>query len=100
VVKLYKHSFKGWQYQNILGAIVLHRDDKGIFSFRIVDLVNNKGVLWDTPLKKEFDYVADRPFFHTFPVNVSFYQTLQSHHTHTYKAVARLGLANGNFFCR
>lgn len=57
-----------WTYTNIFGAIALVQDkSKGYsFFFRIVDLQNHKGILWEQELGPRFVYRNDSLFFHTF----------------------------------
>ncbi|KAF8472600.1 hypothetical protein BDZ91DRAFT_615807, partial [Kalaharituber pfeilii] len=58
---------KKWQFTGISGAIVFTEDLVGnTFFFKIVDVVGQKGVLWDQELYEGFKYSHDRTFFHTF----------------------------------
>ncbi|KAJ9065672.1 hypothetical protein DSO57_1017078 [Entomophthora muscae] len=70
VVRLYQAhpDPRTWSYTNVIGAIALVQDkSRGHkFFFRIVDLQENKGILWEHELSPNFIYKNDTPFFHTF----------------------------------
>ncbi|KAI8371541.1 uncharacterized protein BYT42DRAFT_616628 [Radiomyces spectabilis] len=57
-----------WTYSNIWGAVALCRDSQKNNSFfiRIVDITYRSGVIWEQELYEGFEYVNDKPFFHTF----------------------------------
>ncbi|KAG0174170.1 hypothetical protein DFQ28_004663 [Apophysomyces sp. BC1034] len=56
-----------WSYTRIWGATAFCKDKKNnSYYIRIIDLENNGGVLWEQELYEDFDYVKDRPFFHSF----------------------------------
>ncbi|CAJ0828746.1 1705_t:CDS:2, partial [Entrophospora sp. SA101] len=55
-----------WTYSNIMGAVAFVFDEnKKSFYFRIVDLTNNRGVVWEHELYSDFQYNQDCPYFHT-----------------------------------
>ncbi|KAI8050814.1 hypothetical protein BDF22DRAFT_734854 [Syncephalis plumigaleata] len=60
-----------WTYTGLMGAIVLLRDQSrnNAFFFRLVDLMNGQGVLWEQELYNDFYYHQDKPFFHTFEID-------------------------------
>ncbi|KAI9591989.1 hypothetical protein BDF19DRAFT_388902, partial [Syncephalis fuscata] len=62
-----------WTYSGLMGAVVLLKDQSrnGAFFFRIVDLLNGQGVLWEQELYKDFYYHQDKPFFHTFETDTA-----------------------------
>lgn len=37
----------------------------------MVDLVGTRGVIWEHELWERFEYFQDRPYFHSFPGDVS-----------------------------
>ncbi|CAG8786950.1 565_t:CDS:2, partial [Gigaspora rosea] len=56
-----------WTYTNLMGAVVFVKDqEKNSFFFRLVDLTNNQGILWEQELYQDFKYNQECPFFHTF----------------------------------
>lgn len=56
-----------WQYSGLVGAIVLVDDLVGhTFFLKMVDIIGNRGVVWDQELYVDFEYNQDRKFFHTF----------------------------------
>ncbi|KAK9760795.1 hypothetical protein K7432_014809, partial [Basidiobolus ranarum] len=57
-----------WNYTGIMGALAFVSDKTapGSFFFRIVDLNGTGGILWEQELYEGFQYVDERPFFHTF----------------------------------
>ncbi|CAG8493039.1 10423_t:CDS:10 [Dentiscutata erythropus] len=56
-----------WTYSNLMGAVAFVKDqEKNSFFFRLVDLMNNQGILWEQELYKDFKYNQECPFFHTF----------------------------------
>ncbi|CAG8629617.1 4530_t:CDS:2, partial [Scutellospora calospora] len=56
-----------WTYSNLMGAVAFVKDqEKNSFFFRLVDLMNGHGILWEQELYKDFQYNEERPFFHTF----------------------------------
>ena len=58
-----------WQYTGLVGAILLVDDLVGhTFFLKLVDIVGNRGVLWDQELYVNFEYNQDRKFFHTFEI--------------------------------
>lgn len=58
-----------WTYTDLYGAIVLADDLVGhTFFLKLVDIVGNRGVLWDQELYVEFEYNQDRKFFHSFEI--------------------------------
>lgn len=58
-----------WTYTGLAGAITLVDDLVGhTFFLKLVDVVGNRGVLWDQELYVDFEYHQDRKFFHTFEI--------------------------------
>ncbi|EGW33776.1 uncharacterized protein SPAPADRAFT_70049 [Spathaspora passalidarum NRRL Y-27907] len=58
-----------WVYTGLAGAIALVDDLVGhTFFLKLVDIVGNRGVLWDQELYVNFEYNQDRKFFHTFEI--------------------------------
>ncbi|OAD74737.1 hypothetical protein PHYBLDRAFT_124118, partial [Phycomyces blakesleeanus NRRL 1555(-)] len=57
-----------WTYTGLWGAATFCKDQKRNNSYfiRLIDVENNTGVRWEQELYEDFDYVKDRPFFHTF----------------------------------
>ncbi|KAI7880394.1 WH1-domain-containing protein [Lichtheimia hyalospora FSU 10163] len=57
-----------WSYSNVWGAAAFCKDRSKNDSFfiRLIDIENHKGVLWEQELFEGFEYVNDKPFFHTF----------------------------------
>ncbi|CAG8553442.1 1346_t:CDS:10 [Cetraspora pellucida] len=56
-----------WTYSNLMGAVAFVKDqEKNSFFFRLVDLMNDQGILWEQELHKDFKYNQECPFFHTF----------------------------------
>ncbi|KAK9472689.1 uncharacterized protein V1510DRAFT_365039, partial [Dipodascopsis tothii] len=58
---------QAWTYTGVVGAVVLVNDLTGhTFFFKMVDIIGNRGVVWDQELYVDFQYNQDRAFFHTF----------------------------------
>lgn len=58
-----------WNYTGLTGAIVLVDDLVGhTFFLKLVDIIGNRGVLWDQELYVNFEYNQDRVFFHSFEI--------------------------------
>ncbi|KAK9466934.1 hypothetical protein V1512DRAFT_207333 [Lipomyces arxii] len=56
-----------WTFTGVSGAVVLVNDLTGnTFFLKIVDIIGNRGVIWDQELYLDFKYNQDRAFFHTF----------------------------------
>ncbi|KAI8143992.1 hypothetical protein BJV82DRAFT_610154 [Fennellomyces sp. T-0311] len=57
-----------WSYANVWGAATFCKDKSknGSFFIRLVDIENQAGVLWEQELYEGFDYIKEKPFFHTF----------------------------------
>ncbi|KAK7208105.1 actin assembly factor [Myxozyma melibiosi] len=56
-----------WTFTGIVGAVALVNDLTGnTFFLKIVDIIGNRGVIWDQELYVDFQYNQDRAFFHTF----------------------------------
>jgi len=61
-----------WSYGGLQGALAFTKDDsRNVFILRLVDLNGTRGVIWEHELYEGFEYFQDRPFFHTFPGDVS-----------------------------
>ena len=59
-----------WTY-GLQGAVLLTADRvRGAHFLNLVDLLGNKGVLWEHEIYEGFEYYQDRPFFHTFAGDV------------------------------
>ncbi|CAG8526440.1 10451_t:CDS:10 [Funneliformis mosseae] len=59
-----------WTYTKIMGAVALVKDNsKNSFFFKIVDLMGNRGILWEQELYKNFQYTVELPFLHTFALD-------------------------------
>jgi hypothetical protein len=60
-----------WSYGGLQGALLLIADRaRGAHFFNLVDLVGNRGVIWEHEIYKGFEYYQDRPFFHSFAGDV------------------------------
>ncbi|KAK9320045.1 hypothetical protein V1517DRAFT_310183 [Lipomyces orientalis] len=56
-----------WTFTGVSGAVALVNDLTGnTFFLKIVDIIGNRGVIWDQELYVDFQYNQDRAFFHTF----------------------------------
>ncbi|RKP35272.1 hypothetical protein BJ085DRAFT_28421 [Dimargaris cristalligena] len=57
-----------WEYTHIMGAITFVRDYSlnSTYFLRMVDLMSNRGVIWEQELYDGFDYTMRQPFFYTF----------------------------------
>ncbi|KAI9441319.1 hypothetical protein H4582DRAFT_1810781 [Lactarius indigo] len=56
-----------WSYGGLQGALVLVADRaRGAHFLNLVDLIGNRGVIWEHEVYKGFEYYQDRPFFHSF----------------------------------
>ncbi|KAJ6486676.1 hypothetical protein C8R45DRAFT_767967, partial [Mycena sanguinolenta] len=56
-----------WAYAGLQGALAFVMDtSKNIYSFRMVDLTGTRGVIWEYEVYSDFQYNADRAFFHSF----------------------------------
>lgn len=63
---------KSWAYSGLQGALALAKDNtRNAHFFRLVDLVGTRGVVWEHELYEGFEYYEDRPFFYSFPGDVS-----------------------------
>lgn len=68
-----------WSYGGLQGALAfVHDKQKGFFSLKMVDLAGTRGVIWEHDLYEGFEYFQDRPFFHSFAGDVSYYLHYQS----------------------
>lgn len=60
-----------WSYGGLQGALLLIADRaKGAHFLNLIDLVGNRGVIWEHEIYKGFEYYQDRPFFHSFAGDV------------------------------
>ncbi|KAG0005731.1 hypothetical protein BGZ65_010274, partial [Modicella reniformis] len=57
-----------WTYARIMGGLAFVRT-KDSFFFRIVDLMADRGVIWEQELYENFEYTQERSFFHTFALD-------------------------------
>ncbi|KAH9177699.1 hypothetical protein EDB89DRAFT_1933996 [Lactarius sanguifluus] len=56
-----------WSYGGLQGALLLVADRaRGAHFLNLVDLISNRGVIWEHEVYKGFEYYQDRPFFHSF----------------------------------
>jgi hypothetical protein len=61
-----------WSYGGLQGALAFARDNSvGSLYLRLVDLNGTRGVIWEHEIYEGFEYYQDRPFFHSFPGDVS-----------------------------
>jgi hypothetical protein len=61
-----------WSYGGLQGALAFVKDTKtNYFSFKLMDLNGLKGIIWEHALYEGFEYVEDKPFFHSFAGDVS-----------------------------
>lgn len=61
-----------WSYSGLQGALAFTYDkSKDAFDFKLVDFTGTRGVIWHHELYTQFEYNKDRPFFHSFPGDVS-----------------------------
>ena len=61
-----------WAYTGLEGGLGFVKDSsRGSLYFRLVDLSGTRGVIWEHELYESFEYNTDRPFFHSFPGDVS-----------------------------
>lgn len=63
-----------WSYAGLQGALVVAKDAtrSGALTLKMVDLGGTRGVIWEHECYEGFEYYQDRPFFHSFPGDVSF----------------------------
>ncbi|KAF9197751.1 hypothetical protein BGZ49_001670 [Haplosporangium sp. Z 27] len=57
-----------WTYSGIMGGLAFVQT-KSSFMFRIVDLMDSRGVIWEQELYENFEYIQERSFFHTFSLD-------------------------------
>ncbi|KAI8076208.1 hypothetical protein BDF21DRAFT_342579, partial [Thamnidium elegans] len=57
-----------WTYSQVWGAAVfcIDKAKNNSFFIRIVDIENNRGVIWEQEIYQGFEYTKDASFFHTF----------------------------------
>ena len=60
-----------WSYTGLQGALAFVKDTQGVFNLKLVDLSGTRGIIWEHELYEGFEYFQDRPFFHSFPGDVS-----------------------------
>ena len=61
-----------WSYSGLQGALALAKDhNRGAHVFKLVDLAGSGGVVWEHEMYEGFEYFQDRPFFYSFPGDVS-----------------------------
>lgn len=62
-----------WSYGGLQGALAFtHDKSRDAFVLRLVDFEGTRGVIWQHELYAQFEYHKDRPFFHSFPGDVSY----------------------------
>lgn len=63
---------KKWNYAGIQGALVFTFDkSNGEHHFKMVDLEEDKGVIWEHELYDDLEYNVESDFFHSFEGDVS-----------------------------
>lgn len=61
-----------WSYSGEQGGLAFVQDkSNGSLYFRLIDLQGTRGVIWEHELYDDFTLNDDRPFFHSFPGDVS-----------------------------
>ena len=61
-----------WSYTGLEGALVFTLDKSdGAHRFKLVDLDDTKGIIWEHELYKDLEYNSDNSFFHSFEGDVS-----------------------------
>ena len=61
-----------WSYAGLQGGLAFVKDkSSNMLYFKLVDLEGTAGVVWEHQLYEDFEYNQDRPFFHSFPGDVS-----------------------------
>lgn len=62
-----------WAYAGLQGALVIAKDNAraGALTLKMVDLGGTRGVIWEHECYDNFEYFQDRPYFHSFPGDVS-----------------------------
>ena len=56
-----------WSYSGLQGALAFTRDNvTGACSFKLVDLIGTRGVIWEHEFYQGLEYNADRAWFHSF----------------------------------
>lgn len=61
-----------WSYAGLQGAIVLAKDKtRNSIALKLVDIDGTRGIIWEHELYNGFEFYQDRPFFHSFPGDVS-----------------------------
>lgn len=64
-----------WSYGGLQGALAFVFDrNKEVFMLSMVDLAGTRGIIWEHELYEGFEYFQDRPFFHSFAGDVSFFR--------------------------
>ncbi|KAI8996951.1 hypothetical protein BDB01DRAFT_11242 [Pilobolus umbonatus] len=63
----YSHNPE-WIYSGVWGAVAFCKDrsKNGSYFIRIVDMENERGVIWEQELYNGFEYIKDCSYFHTF----------------------------------
>jgi hypothetical protein len=63
---------QAWAYSGFQGALALVKDQsKGAFFMRLVDTDGTRGQIWEHELYDDFELYTDRPYFFSFPGDVS-----------------------------
>ncbi|KAK6198586.1 uncharacterized protein RJT21DRAFT_122164 [Scheffersomyces amazonensis] len=58
-----------WIFTGLVGAVAIVDDLVGhTFFIKMVDIIGNRGVIWDQELYVNFEYNQDRKFFHSFEI--------------------------------
>ena len=69
-----------WTYSGLQGALAFSRDKNSEIPYlRLVDLDGTRGIIWEHELYEGFELNEDRPFFQSFPGDVSY--SIVSHAT-------------------
>ena len=63
-----------WSYSGEQGGLAFVKDKgNGLYYLRLVDLQGTRGVIWYHELYENFTMNEDRPFFHSFAGDVSYF---------------------------
>ncbi|OUT22516.1 hypothetical protein CAS74_002255 [Pichia kudriavzevii] len=93
IVRLYvaTTSSDRWVWSGLMGALVLVEDTIGhTFFFKLIDITERRGILWDQEIYVDFQYTQDRKFFHSFEIDnaqIGFLFDSISNAQHFYKRV-------------
>jgi hypothetical protein len=61
-----------WCYTGLEGALVFTLDKSdGAHRFKLIDIEDTRGILWEHELYENFEYNSENEFFHSFEGDVS-----------------------------